>query len=95
MLIFLQNHAASICLALSILWGPLACRRILIPTSIEFHFGSWLCSVIFPINIHALLNLAVSEILLVLVGLAASAVGVLYTSIEGLIHEKVYAENQF
>ena len=69
--------------------------RILIPSGIEFNFWSWLCSVIFPINIHALLNLAVSEILLVLVGLAASAVGVLYTSIEGLIHEKVYAENLF
>ena len=72
MLIFLQNHAASVFLALSILWGPLARRRILIPTGIEFHFWSWLCSVMFPIHIHALLNLAVSEICLDLVDLAAS-----------------------
>ena len=48
----------------------------------------------FPIHIHALLNLAVSETWLDLQTLAASS-GVLYTSIEGLIHEKVYAENQF
>ena len=96
MLIFLQNHVASICLAVTILWGPLARRHILIPTCIEFNFWSWLCSVIFPIHIHihALLNVAVSEISLDLVSLAASS-GVLYTSIEGLILEKVYAKNQF
>ena len=65
--------------------------RILIPSGIEFHFWSWLCSVIFPINIHALLNLAVSEILLVLVGLgwfgSQCSRGSIY-QYRGVIHDK-------